>query len=135
MRTNHEPQNRIPGNRLRPLLKEAVVACREELSRREVNVLALRFGLKDGYERSLLEVGRQFGVSMEEIEEIEKRAVEKCLRNPIAFLFTQAGQRIARHQRHRGEEGDGDLKVAMMILQKAHRLAECLCLVEQPEEN
>jgi DNA-directed RNA polymerase sigma subunit (sigma70/sigma32) len=131
MRKNNERQDRIPETRLRPLLKEAVVACPEELSRREVNVLALRFGLKDGYERSPEEVGRQFRVSMAEIAEIERRTIEKCLQKPISSLLKQAAQRIFRHLRHNGQEGDEDLKVAKMLLEKTKRLADCLSLVKQ----
>lgn len=131
MRQNNERWNRTPETRLRPLLKEAIVACPEELSRREVNVLALRFGLKDRYERSPEEVGRQFGVSMEEIEQIERLTLKKCLQKPILSLLKQAAQRIARHRRHNGQEGNEDLEVVTMLLQKAYRLADCLSLVKQ----
>ena len=131
MRQNNERQDRTSETRLRPLLKESIVACPEELSRREVNVLALRFGLKDGYERNQEEVGRQFGVSMEEIEEIERLTLKKCLQKPILSLLKQAAQRIARHHRYNGQEGDEDLKVAKMLLKKTKRLADCLSLVKQ----
>jgi RNA polymerase primary sigma factor len=51
------------------------------LSEREQRVLALRFGLNDGYSRTLEEVGRQFQVTRERIRQIEAKALRK-MRHP-----------------------------------------------------
>ncbi|MBJ7608021.1 MAG: RNA polymerase sigma factor RpoD [Candidatus Dormibacteraeota bacterium] len=53
----------------------------ETLSPRERRVLQLRFGLTDGHERSLEEVGRRFGVTRERTRQIEAKALRK-LRHP-----------------------------------------------------
>jgi DNA-directed RNA polymerase sigma subunit (sigma70/sigma32) len=42
------------------------------LSQRERAVIRLRFGLDDGRQRTLDEVGREFGLSCERIRQIEK---------------------------------------------------------------
>jgi RNA polymerase primary sigma factor len=44
-------------------------------------VLTLRFGLVDGYPRTLEEVGRQFNVTRERIRQIEAKALRK-MRHP-----------------------------------------------------
>jgi RNA polymerase primary sigma factor len=44
-------------------------------------VLNLRFGLADGYPRTLEEVGKQFSVTRERIRQIEAKALRK-LRHP-----------------------------------------------------
>jgi len=64
------------------------VALREQLNRllnqlteRECEVLKLRFGLEDGYPRTLEEVGHIFEVTRERIRQIEAKALKK-LRQP-----------------------------------------------------
>ncbi|NLY10375.1 MAG: RNA polymerase sigma factor RpoD [Firmicutes bacterium] len=51
------------------------------LTPREQEVLKLRFGLEDGRERTLEEVGKVFGVTRERIRQIEAKALRK-LRHP-----------------------------------------------------
>lgn len=53
----------------------------EALNERERKVLALRFGLDDGEEKTLEEIGRQFNVTRERIRQIESKALKK-LRHP-----------------------------------------------------
>ena len=63
------------------LLKEQVGEVLHTLSEREARVLQLRFGLEDGRQRTLEEVGRTFGVTRERIRQIEAKALRK-LRHP-----------------------------------------------------
>jgi RNA polymerase primary sigma factor len=63
------------------LLKEQVADVLFTLSDREARVLSLRFGLEDGRQRTLEEVGRDFGVTRERIRQIEAKALRK-LRHP-----------------------------------------------------
>ena len=63
------------------LLKERLKEVLGTLTEREQLVLSLRFGLTDGYARTLEEVGKQFTVTRERIRQIEAKALRK-LRHP-----------------------------------------------------
>ncbi len=63
------------------LLKEKIGDVLETLTEREQEVLTLRFGLVDGYPRTLEEVGRKFNVTRERIRQIEAKALRK-MRHP-----------------------------------------------------
>jgi len=63
------------------LLKEQVRSVLGFLSERERDVLEMRFGLKDGQDHTLEEVGQYFGVTRERIRQIEAKALRK-LRHP-----------------------------------------------------
>jgi RNA polymerase primary sigma factor len=63
------------------LLKDKLGDVLCSLTERERKVLELRFGLGDGYSRTLEEVGKQFKVTRERIRQIEAKALRK-MRHP-----------------------------------------------------
>ncbi len=63
------------------MLKDRLRAVLDTLNEREQAVLNLRFGLQDGYSRTLEDVGHKFCVTRERIRQIEAKALRK-LRHP-----------------------------------------------------
>ncbi len=63
------------------LLQEQIREVLGTLTDREQKVLRLRFGLDDGRQRTLEEVGKEFNVTRERIRQIEAKALRK-LRHP-----------------------------------------------------
>ncbi len=63
------------------LLKEQIEKVLKTLTYRERRVLIMRFGLEDGYPKTLEEVGKEFKVTRERIRQIEAKALRK-LRHP-----------------------------------------------------
>tara|TARA_R100000306_G_scaffold49829_1_gene46973 strand:- start:1161 stop:1622 length:462 start_codon:yes stop_codon:yes gene_type:complete len=62
-------------------LREKIMYILDHLTERERSVLLLRFGIVDGYRRTLKEVGRQFNVTPETIRRVEAKALRK-MRHP-----------------------------------------------------
>lgn len=63
------------------ILKEQINKVLSTLTERESRVIKYRFGLEDGWQRTLEEVGQKFGVTRERIRQIEAKALRK-LRHP-----------------------------------------------------
>jgi len=63
------------------MLKEQIHDVLSTLTEREHKVINYRFGLEDGWQRTLEEVGQKFGVTRERIRQIEAKALRK-LRHP-----------------------------------------------------
>ena len=76
-KTTESPVEKTSFSLLRGKLSDVLAS----LSDREQKVLELRFGLGDGYPRTLEEVGQQFQVTRERIRQIEAKALRK-MRHP-----------------------------------------------------
>lgn len=70
---NVTPDQAVSRALLKDLIKEILI----DLSEREQKILAMRFGLEDGMQHTLEEVGKVFGVTRERIRQIEAKALEK----------------------------------------------------------
>jgi RNA polymerase primary sigma factor len=68
-----DPSSKAARTILREQLREILV----DLTPREQKILSMRFGLKDGINHTLEEVGQVFGVTRERIRQIEAKALEK----------------------------------------------------------
>jgi RNA polymerase primary sigma factor len=69
-------------------LKEKTEYALKILTPREEQVLKMRFGLEDGNEHTLEEVGRRFSVTRERIRQIEAKALHKLRRSSQSQILT-----------------------------------------------
>ena len=78
-------------------LKDQTEAVLETLTPQEKQIIRMRFGIEDGSEHTLEEVGRRFSITRERIRQIEAKALCK-LRHPSrsrklrAFLEDNSGE-------------------------------------------
>ena len=59
------------------ILREQIEEVLSTLTERDQQVLRLRFGLDDGHQRTLEEVGKIFHVTRERIRQIEAKAIRR----------------------------------------------------------
>jgi len=74
----------IPGTdeeMLRQSFEEALREALAELSDKERQILALRFGLDDDHPRTLREIGETLGISRERVRQVENQALAKLRRS------------------------------------------------------
>lgn len=103
------------------LLKEKFLSVLNTLTDRERNVLSLRFGLSDGYSRTLEEVGKAFNVTRERIRQIEAKALRK-MRHPT---------RLRQFKGFLEGEADQQQDASFDSFQKPNRKQEKLELISQ----
>jgi RNA polymerase primary sigma factor len=73
MRPDQESAQRILSDQIREVLNE--------LTPKEKKILEMRYGLEDGIQHTLEEVGHEFGVTRERIRQIEAKVHEKLRQN------------------------------------------------------
>jgi RNA polymerase primary sigma factor len=73
MRPDQESAQRILSDQIKEVLNE--------LSPKEKKILEMRYGLEDGIQHTLEEVGHEFGVTRERIRQIEAKVHEKLRQN------------------------------------------------------
>lgn len=76
-----EDEISVEGQVSRELLKDKIREVLSTLTPREQKVISMRFGLNDGVEHTLEQVGKEFNVTRERIRQIEAKALRK-LRHP-----------------------------------------------------
>ena len=76
--TNSLSPSEVAENKM---LKELLLKVLSTLTPREQKVIRLRYGIDDGRQRTLEEVGKEFNVTRERIRQIETKALSK-LRQP-----------------------------------------------------
>ena len=112
--------------KLRASMIEAIEDAFDPLNCHEVEVLNLSMGLEDSTRRTIQQISSILGLSVSQIEEIEKTALAKAIKKPLSNLLRQAKVRTLRHQKLGDPEGLPDLEVAVKLLKKAYHLADLL---------
>jgi len=72
-----EETDSVEEQALNRVLAERIRGRLEELPERERTVIQLRYGLADGREQTLAEIGRRFQVSRQHVRTIEQKALQK----------------------------------------------------------
>ena len=121
--------------KLRAGMIEAIEDAFDPLNCHETEVLNLRMGLEDSTRRTIQEISAMLGLTVYQIQEIEKTALAKAIKKPLSNLLRQAKVRTQRHQKLGDPEGRPDLEVAVKLLKKAYHFADLLSFAAKPENK
>jgi hypothetical protein len=121
--------------KLRAAMVEAIEDAFDPLNSHEAEVLKLGMGLEDSTRRTIQEISSILGLTVSQIEKIEKTALAKAIKKPLSNLLRQVKVRTQRHQKLGDPEGRPDLEVAVKLLKKAYHLAELLSFAGKPEDK
>lgn len=89
----YAPPNDVDNSFLKESLEESL----SWLTHRDKQIIQLRFGLTDGLERTLEEVGQVFGVTRERIRQVEKKALNKFAKSRLIKTFYKVQSDSAPH--------------------------------------
>jgi len=81
--TTADPLDYFINSNLRENLSQAL----EVLEEREKTILTMRYGLEDGREYTLEEIGQRFGLTRERIRQIELRALKKIRQSEVGHIL------------------------------------------------
>ena len=121
--------------KLRTGMMKAIEDAFVPLNSHENEVLKLRMGLEDFKRRSIQQISSILGLTISQIDEIEKNGMEKAIKKPLTNLLRQAKVRIQRHQKLGDPEGRPDLEVAVKLLKKSYHLADLLSFAAKGEKD
>lgn len=85
--TTDSPDKSAAISVLKEQLKKAIL----DLNPKERRVILLRYGLEDGVEHTLEEIGKIFGITRERVRQIEIRALEKLKNHPLILKIKEQG--------------------------------------------
>jgi RNA polymerase primary sigma factor len=80
-------------------MKEQMATMLKTLTPREERIIKMRFGIEDGNEHTLEEVGRTFAVTRERIRQIEAKALRKLRQPSRSRKFRVFLEEHSRNQR------------------------------------
>ena len=73
------------------VLKEQLKKVIQDLNPKERKIISLRYGLEDGIEHTLEEIGKLFGITRERVRQIELKALEKLKNHPMILKLKEEG--------------------------------------------
>ena len=112
-------------------IENMIMESREILNPIEMKTLMAFTRSKLNRKENKKQIARILQVSVRQIKKIKRQGRKKLMIKPLNLLIKQSEVRMKRFYRLGKPQGQGDLDLAVILLEKAYRMAGLLCFLDQ----
>jgi len=112
-------------------MENMIIESQEILNPVEMKTLMAFTRSKLNRKENKKQIARILQVSVRQIKKIKRQGRKKLLIKPFNLLIKQSEVRIKRFYRLGKPQGQGDLDLAIILLERAYRMADLLCFLDQ----
>jgi hypothetical protein len=112
-------------------IENMIMESREILNPIEMKTLMAFTRSKLNRKENKKQIARILQVSVRQIKKIKRQGRKKLMIKPLNLLIKQSEVRMKRFYRLGKPQGQGDLDLAIILLERAYRMADLLCFLDQ----
>lgn len=112
-------------------IENMIMESREILNPIEMKTLMAFTRSKLNRKENKKQIARILQVSVRQIKKIKRQGRKKLMIKPLNLLIKQSEVRMKRFYRLGKPQGQGDLDLAIFLLERAYRMADLLCFLDQ----
>ena len=112
-------------------IENMIIESQEILNPIEMKTLMAFTRSKLNRKENKKQIARILQVSVRQIKKIKRQGRKKLMIKPLNLLIKQSEIRMKRFYRLGKPQGQGDLDLAIFLLERAYRMADLLCFLDQ----
>ncbi len=113
------------------IFENMIMEEHENLSPLEMKTLLAFCKSKLNKKETKKKIAKIFHISIRQVKRIKRKGRKKLLIKPFNLLIMQSEVRMKRFYRLGKPQGRGDLDLAIILLERAYRMADLLCFLDQ----
>ena len=113
------------------ILENMIMEEHEKFSSLEMKTLLAFCKSKLTKKETKKQIAKIFHISIRQVKRIKRTGRKKLLIKPFNLLIMQSEVRMKRFYRLGKPQGQGDLDLAIILLERAYRMADLLCFLDQ----
>lgn len=112
-------------------IENMIMESREILNPIEMKTLMAFTRSKLNRKENKKQIARILQVSVRQIKKIKRQGRKKLMIKPLNLLIKQSEVRMKRFYRLGKPQGQGDMDLAIFLLERAYHMADLLCFLDQ----
>ena len=128
---NSELIKEMTNDQKQRTMENMIMESQELLNPVEMKTLMAFTRSKLNRKENKKQIARILQVSVRQIKKIKRQGRKKLMIKPLNLLIKQSEVRMKRFYRLGKPQGQGDLDLAIILLERAYRMADLLCFLDQ----